>query len=309
MKTFAIILSAFSLIGVSTAATAQHGGGGRGGGRFHGGGGMHGGWGGGHGDWHGGGGWHDGGWHGGHDHWLLLGFLCRLYPYDGGYYGSYYPSYYCNPYGYPLFLSDLLSVRICLRPNYAPYAAALIPATRISRTAILSLTANGHPCTNPAAGWSAAASPERQRAQRSAAPATTQALAPRSAVRSAPSLAEQRQARLLTDFAKPTGRRTLFSRISLQAPLYERAKRRTRAKETDFVQGPEAHPLWRARSLAADRRRQGRQRDQPRELGRLGGGRRHRHRLARSTPTAMTPKAASSRRSMRRSPAATATKS
>ena len=38
-------------------------------------------------------------------------------------------------------------------------------------------------------------------------------------------------------------------------------------------------------------------RHQPRELGRLGGGRRHRHRSARSTPTATTPKAGSSRRS------------
>jgi glycosyltransferase involved in cell wall biosynthesis len=49
------------------------------------------------------------------------------------------------------------------------------------------------------------------------------------------------------------------------------------SRSNNGVQGVEAHHLWRPRSLAAGRRRQGRCGDQPYELGRMGGGRRHRH--------------------------------
>ena len=67
-----------------------------------------------------------------------------------------------------------------------------------------------------------------------------------------------------------------FIRISTKPPYMARRKARC-AWESGFVQGSEAHPLRRPGSLAADRRRQGRVGDQPCELGRVGGGRRHRH--------------------------------
>ena len=256
---------------------------------MHGGGGLHGGGGG----WHGGGGgWHGGGWHGGGGWpWRRLagggsyGYGYRIPLLTASAITSGYPAY---AYGYPTLRIRLPVLRIPL-PGYGirlPYQGLSLQgyAYPVTATAILTLR------------WlSIALTRQRGRRRRYCRSGGRRSDRQRRLshdagrwrsgwrrCRRGPWRSGGHRSLLSANDQIPALRNrwpafTLFSRIAVEAPLIWARGGARCARETDFVQGPEAHPLWRARSLAADRRRQGRQRDQPCELGRLGGRGRHRH--------------------------------